>query len=178
MPPLDSTAQFQLRRWPSACFLLAVLLAAGNARAQEKSPQESPVPPTPISAPQAAPLPDAPLPSATPRTSPHRFWDVQNRWLFSGVAVVRALDGTSTRNFRRRGRSEGLLNNDIVDNAPLFSVIELAATAASLGTSYWMHRTGHHKLERWVSYIHIGVGAFGDARNYALKSIPIRPTVP
>ena len=172
------TVRFHNRRWPSAFFLLAVFLATGNLRAQEKPSQQSPDPTAPHSVPQAAPLPDAPLPPAKSPTSPHRFWDVQNRWLFGGVAVVRALDGTSTRNFRRRGRSEGLLTNDIVDNIPLFSAIELAATAASIGTSYWMHRTGHHQLERWVSYIHIGVGAFGDARNYALKSIPLRPTAP
>ena len=178
MFPSNFTAQFHPRRWTSAFFLLAALFAAGNVRAQEKPSRQAPDPAASNSVPQAAPLPDAPLPTMKSPTSPHRFWDVQNRWLFGGVAVVRALDGTSTRNFRRRGRSEGLLTNDIVDNIPLFSAIELAATAASVGTSYWMHRTGHHQLERWVSYIHIGVGAFGDARNYALKSIPPRPTVP
>jgi hypothetical protein len=171
------THRLGFRGRPSALLVLVALLAATSGRAQEKTAAEPYVPHSHDAAP-ADSLPTAPAPSTTPQKLTHRFWDTQNRWLFAGVAAVRALDGTSTRNFRRRGRSEGLLTNDIVDNAPLFAAIEFAATAASIGTSYWMHRTGHHKLERWVSYIHIGVGAFGDARNYALKSIPRPATVP
>ncbi|TAM79138.1 MAG: hypothetical protein EPN47_19205 [Acidobacteria bacterium] len=98
----------------------------------------------------------------------HRFFDRTNLALFGGVAAVRALDYTSTQHFRGQGNNEVLLTNNIVDNKQLFAAIEVAATAASIGVSYWMHRTGHHKLERWVSIIHIGVGAVGDAHNYSL----------
>jgi hypothetical protein len=100
--------------------------------------------------------------------SGHAFWDRTNGLLFAGVAAVRVMDYASTRHFRARGANEILLSNSIVDNKPLFAGIEVAATAASIGVSYAFHRTGHHKLERWVSYVHIGVGAFGDARNYTL----------
>ena len=98
----------------------------------------------------------------------HRFWDETNLMLFAGVAAVRALDYTSTRHFRRLGDNEVLLNNSIVDNKPAFAGLEAAGTALSIGVSYWLHRTGHHKLERWVSIVHIGVGAFGDIHNYSL----------
>ncbi len=142
---------------------------------QPDSPQpekkEQPPPPGGLSSPQTGT-------QAKPPGTPHRFWDKQNRWLFAGVAAMRAMDGVSTRNFRARGRSEGLLNNDIVDNAPAFATIELAGTVASIATSYWAHRTNHHKIERWVSYVHIGVGFFGDVRNYALPSIHRPPSVP
>ncbi len=90
--------------------------------------------------------------------------------LFSGVAVFRGLDYASTRNMQARGREEILLPDDVVNNSAAFASIEAAGAAASVGLSYCLHRTGHHKLERWVSIVHINVTGFGVARNYALKS--------
>jgi hypothetical protein len=100
----------------------------------------------------------------------HRFWDRTNDWLFAGVGASRALDYASTSNLRRRGLDEIFLNNSIVDNHPLFAGIEAAATATSIGASYLFHRTGHHRLERWTSIIHLGLAFSGAARNYALKT--------
>ena len=100
----------------------------------------------------------------------HTFWDKENVLLFSGVAVFRALDYTSTKNMLARGRGEILLPDDVVDNSAGFAALEAAATATSIGISYVLHRTGHHKLERWLSITHLSVTAFGAARNYALKS--------
>jgi len=90
--------------------------------------------------------------------------------LFSGVAIFRGLDYASTRNMQARGREEVLLPDDVVNNSAGFASLELAGTATSVGLSYWMHRTGHHKVERWVSIVHIGVTGFGVARNYALPT--------
>jgi|HubBroStandDraft_6_1064221.scaffolds.fasta_scaffold1425899_1 hypothetical protein len=122
---------------------------------------------TPASA-SAAPavLPEGPKPTVPP----HRFWDRTNILLFSGVAVFRGLDYASTRNFMARGREEILLPDDVVNNSAGFASLEAAATATSVALSYWMHRTNHHKIERWISITHLSVTAFGDARNYALKS--------
>ena len=103
--------------------------------------------------------------------SQHRFWDRKNILLFSGVAAFRGLDYASTRNFERRGRQEVLLPDDVVNNSAGFASLEAAGTAASVGISYLFHRTGHHKLERWVSIGHIGVTGFGVVRNYSLKSM-------
>ncbi len=104
--------------------------------------------------------------------STHRFFDRTNLMLFAGVAAVRALDYTSTQHFRELGHNEVLLTNSIVDNKPLFAGIEVAGTALSIGLAYWLHRTGHHRLERWVSIVHIGVAAFGDIHNYSLGPPP------
>ncbi len=101
---------------------------------------------------------------------PHRFFDRTNVWLFSGIAISRALDYTSTRNMLARGREEELIPDDVVYNTAGFVSLEAAGTATSVGVSYLLHRTGHHKLERWMSIGHISVTAFGAARNYALKS--------
>ena len=141
-----------------------------------------------------APLPDAPEPTVlpegpavvapsgvstaievqTPQTQQtegtHAFWDKENILLFSGVAVMRGLDYASTRNFQARGRKEILLPEEVVNNSAGFAALEAAATMTSIGVSYVFHKTGHHKLERWVSITHISVTAFGDIRNYALES--------
>jgi len=107
----------------------------------------------------------------------HPFWDKDNVLLFAGVGAGRALDYISTRHFRDRGVNEWLLTNNIVDNKPLFAGIEVTGVAASIGVSYLFHRSGHHKLERWVSIVHIGAAVGGSAWNYTLKpsSPPIAP---
>jgi hypothetical protein len=138
---------------------LVVLLMALACLLPQASAQED-LPETPSQRPE----------SPTPVPPPHRFWDRTNILLFSGVAVFRGLDYASTRNFMARGREEILIPDDVVNNSAGFAGLEAAATATSVGLSYWMHRTGHHKIERWISITHISVTAFGDARNYALKS--------
>jgi hypothetical protein len=89
---------------------------------------------------------------------------------FAGVGASRAFDYSSSLNMRRRGRQEILLTNEIVDNHPLFAGIEAAATAASIGVSYLFHRSGHHRLERLTSIIHIGATTAGAVRNYSLAT--------
>ncbi|HKW24791.1 MAG TPA: hypothetical protein VJN48_03355 [Terriglobales bacterium] len=143
--------------------LLATLLLAGLAAAQQTDPHSTALPEAPSSA-SGTPV------STKPVIQSHAFWDHRNAWLFSGVAVFRVLDYTSTRNMRDRGRQEILLTNWVVDNKRLFIGIEAAATGLSIGLSYVMHRTAHHKVERLISIGHISGAAFGDARNYALKS--------
>lgn len=106
----------------------------------------------------------------------HRFWDRENDLLFAGVAGARALDYSSTLNLRRRGRQEILLSNWVVDNHGLFAGIEASGVVISVAASYAFHRTGHHKLERWVSIVHIGVGTGGAIRNYGLKTAHSAPT--
>jgi hypothetical protein len=107
----------------------------------------------------------------------HPFWDRTNLLLFSGVAVFRGLDYASTRNFEARGKKEGLLPQDVVDNSAAFAGIEAAGAATSVAISYLFHRTGHHKMERWLSIGHISVAAVGVGWNYSLKTAR-RPAVP
>lgn len=132
--------------------LLGILLA-GALRAQE----------TPTSKPEAAKRDAA-------KSGEHRFWDRENAWLFAGVGAGRTLDYFSTLNMRSRGRQEILLTNDVVDNHAAFAAVEAAGTAVSIGASYFFHRYGHHKLERWTSIVHIGLATTGAVRNYCLKT--------
>ena len=128
----------------------------------------------------AAPLPPpgGPAPFETdvvsrlpPPTAPsHAFLDLQNIALFSGVAAGRTFDYISTRRFRSKHLKEWFLDDDKVDNKPLFISIEAAGTALSIGTSYLLHRTGHHRLERWVSIVHIAFATAGGIWNYTLPN--------
>jgi len=156
-------------------WLLGMMLAAGPCvRAQQPNPSQQQAPPgaeEQAPAQPATPEPEHPKPKA-PEAKPqvHRFWDQTNCWLFAGVLGARYLDFASTLNARRRGLDEALLTNDIVDNHAAFAAIEFAGAAASVGVSYWFHRTGHHRLERWTSIVHISVATFGAARNFLLKT--------
>jgi len=141
--------------------LIVAAFAATAARAQQ--PGDAPAVPTIYTAAPARAHKDM-------RATVHPFWDHKNMWLFSGVGASRALDYASTLNLRHRGRHEILLTDAVVDNHALFAGIEATGTAVSIGASYLFHRTGHHKIERWVSIIHIGVATGGSIRNYALKS--------
>jgi hypothetical protein len=122
-----------------------------------------------VSAQVAEPLPNFPVENPPFRT-PHRFWDRENLWLFAGVGAARFLDYSSTLNMRRRGRQEIFLDNWVVDHHPLFAGVEVGGTAISVGASYLFHRAGHHQLERWVSFVHIGLATTGAVRNYSLKT--------
>lgn len=106
----------------------------------------------------------------TPPINHHRFLDRTNLGLFTGIAITRTLDYTSTINMQERGREEILLPDDVVLNRAGFAAFEAAAAGTSIGISYLLHRTGHHKLERWLSIGHISVTGFGDVRNYSLHS--------
>jgi hypothetical protein len=141
---------------------LVVLLGASKIDAQERAAQAPPRDSDIVS-----PVPKS---RANDRTAEHRFWDKENRWLFAGVGAARTLDYFSTLNMRRRGRQEILLSNDVVDNHAAFGAIEAASTGASIGASYLFHRYGHHKLERWTSFVHIGLTTTGAVRNYCLKT--------
>lgn len=123
--------------------------------------QDVPVAPTPKQAPAAVTL---------KKPDEHKFWDSTNAWLFAGTGASRTLDYFSTLNMRRRGRQEILLTNDAVDNHAAFAAIEAAGTGVSIGAAYVFHRTGHHKLERWTSIVHISAATTGAVRNYCLKT--------
>ncbi|MGA2419893.1 MAG: hypothetical protein ABSG69_07390 [Candidatus Acidiferrum sp.] len=143
-----------------------IFLAALSSRvisAQESVPASSTAAP---SAPVAKPTPVA---RKTPLDT-HHFWDKENDWLFAGVAASRTLDYFSTLNFRRRGRQEELLTNNLVDNHAAFAFVEAGGTGLSIGLSYVFYHYGHHKLERYTSIVHMGLATAGAVRNYSLKT--------
>ena|SRR5438270_8797247 len=150
--------------------LAAFVVLPPVVAAQEQTASTSPAP---ASRQTAAQLPIKTQAPVKPSVTHKEFWDETNILLVSGVTTARGLDYASTLQFRTRGRQELLLNNSVVDNKPLFLSIEVAAAAASVGVSYWLHRKGHHRLERLVSIAHIGAGVGGAIHNYELAA-PVR----
>ena len=167
--------QLMSMRWRSTSRFILIFFLLGRsafAQAAPTDPIKSTVPS--IQSPTASA--DGDIPKFRPLPGTHAFWDRTNLLLFSGVALFRGLDYASTRNFQARGRKEILLAPEVVNNSAAFAGLEAAGAATSVGISYLFHRTGHHKLERWLSIGHISVTAFGVVRNYSLKTE--RPGVP
>jgi hypothetical protein len=128
---------------------------------------------TPLPLPPGSPAlsePDVVTLPAPPPVPSHAFFDWQNVALFSGVAAGRAFDYMSTRRFRAKHLKEWFLDDEKVDNKPLFISIEVAGAAVSVGASYLLHRTGHHRLERWVSIVHVAFATAGGLWNYSLPN--------
>jgi hypothetical protein len=162
-------------RWRStSCFILILFLLGRLAFTQAVPTGPIKSTGTCIQLPPATADGDIPKSRSLPGT--HAFWDRTNLLLFSGVAVFRGMDYASTRNFQARGRKEVLLAQDVVNNSAAFAGVEAAGAATSVGISYLFHRTGHHKMERWLSIAHISVTAVGVGWNYSLKTA--RPAVP
>ncbi len=150
--------------WMSLIVSVVGAVCSANTFAQE-----------PATAPTAAGTPAPVNAKAQPET--HHFWDKENDWLFAGVGASRTLDYFSTLNFRRRGRQEVFLTNDLVDNHAAFAAVEAGATGLSIGLSYILHHYGHHKLERSTSIVHISLSTIGAIRNYSLKTAhPVSPS--
>jgi hypothetical protein len=158
------------------CFVAGMPLWAQEQLSGAAQLDSDPIGDLPIISRRAAIVPVIAHPP--PQPAEHPFWDRENRLLFAGIGFFRALDYASTRNMQARGREEVLLPDEVVNNSAGFASLEAAGTAASVGLSYWMHRSGHHRIERWISVVHIGVTAFGAARNYSLKSKhPVLPAI-
>jgi hypothetical protein len=117
-----------------------------------------------------ADAPDAPLPFIQPASpvvitpsgaaSEHRFWDKENSALFAVSGALSVADFAVTRaNLQSGGR-------ELNPMVRIFgrSTAGLAANFASenvglIGFSYFLHKTGHHRLERMASMVNIGGSA-------------------
>jgi len=146
---------------PKRCFFIGFALISASFVLPVSAAQDVPVAPAPKQDPAAV---------AIKKIDEHKFWDGTNAWLFAGTGASRTLDYFSTLNMRRRGRQEIFLTNEAVDNHAAFAAIEAAGTGVSIGAAYVFHRTGHHKLERWTSIVHISAATTGAVRNYCLKT--------
>ncbi|MGC1448816.1 MAG: hypothetical protein WA830_02150 [Candidatus Sulfotelmatobacter sp.] len=122
----------------------------------------------------SGPLPEAPTPSVeaappvvvTPSLvgSEHQFWDKQNRVLFMAAAAMNGADFVVTRaNLQSGGQELNPVVRGFGRSTAGLAVNFVGETAGVIGLSYFFHKTGHHKLERAVSFINIGgsAGAVG-----------------
>jgi len=112
--------------------------------------------PAALSSGVASSLPEAP--------SHHRFWDNENRALFVTVAALCAADFTVTRaNLQSGGRELNPLTRIFSGSTAGLAVNFVGETAGVIGLSYYLHKTGHHQLERLTPMFNIGSSAFAVA---------------
>ena len=108
----------------------------------------------------SANLPEAP--------SQHRFWDGENRVLFSTVAAFAAADFIITReNLANGGRELNPVTRLFSGSTAALATNFAGETAGVIGISYFFHRTGHHKLERLAPAINFAASAVAVAYDLA-----------
>jgi len=91
-----------------------------------------------------------------PEASNHRFWDCENRALFSAVAASSAADfGATYANLSNGGRELNPITRLFSGSTAGLVVNFAGETAGVIGISYYLHKAGHHKLERMVSVVNI-----------------------
>lgn len=118
------------------------------------------------------PLPDAPMPGSViehasafvslpqPMTSEHKFWDRENKVLFFTAAALNGADFAITRsNLQGGGRELNPVVRIFGRSTAGLAVNFAGETAGVMSVSYFFHKTGHHKLERWVSIVNISSSA-------------------
>jgi len=111
-------------------------------------------------APAAAPPISMVMPKAGSVTSEHKFWDGKNCALFAAAAAFNAGDFTVTHSNLQGGGQE---LNPVVRifgrSAPGLAINFGGETAGVMGFAFFLHKHGHHKLERTVSVVNIAASA-------------------
>jgi hypothetical protein len=95
----------------------------------------------------------------------HRFFDKQARWTAAGSAAVFATDAAVTcRNLANGGHEDWLPTQSCAGvsawMAGNFATQQMAA--------YWLHRRGHHRLERLVERFSASGSAAGIVYGFAM----------
>jgi hypothetical protein len=140
----------------SAAALVAFILVPA-CQAQGPTPDAH----TPPAETAAAPVGVSPVANAQPALEgQHKFWDAGNKALFLGVAASNSADFAVTYSNLHSGGQE--LNPVVRVFGRSFAGLAANFTGETAGTiafSYFLHKTGHHKLERAVSMVNISSSA-------------------
>lgn len=115
------------------------------------------------------PTPDTPSVSVEPVSTPimtqptferHKFLDRQNKLLFIAAAAFDSADFAVTRsNLQNGGQELNPLVRPFGRSTAGLAINFAGETASVITLSYFLHKTGHHKMERYISYIDIGASA-------------------
>jgi hypothetical protein len=130
------------------------LLLCGSASAQQPSLAS-------FKADSMEPAPALTLNAPQPQVrEQHRFWDRNNCVLFGAVTALSAADFVVTRdNLQSGGRELNPITRVFGKSTAGLAVNFAGESAAVIGMSYFLHKTGHHKLERAVSVFNIANSA-------------------
>jgi hypothetical protein len=116
------------------------------------------------------PLPDgptSPVESASPvviapslNDVQHKFWDRKNQALFAATAALNVADFAVTRsNLQRGGQELNPLARMFGRSTPGLAANFAGEAAGVISLSYFLHKTGHYKLERAVSMVNMAGSA-------------------
>lgn len=172
-------------RWP--CFVLAfVWFSFGGAQAQANPALDVSV----IDLPAAPSAKVGPLVmQPRPALAEHKFWDRENTTLFIVHAGLETSDFVLTHQALASGGHElnplarPFVNMGTGGQVAFF----VGGTLATLGATYLLHITHHHKLERIVGWYSIADSTWGVSYNLAHRgsdpsssiSTPVQaPTIP
>jgi hypothetical protein len=120
----------------------------------------------------SVPLPDAPSSSAPAEPAPlpfiapvklgveHKFLDRTNIALFAISASLNTADFVVTHaNLQSGGKELNPIVRIFGRSGPGLSVNFIGETVGVIGVSYFLHKTGHHRLERMVPLVNIACSA-------------------
>ena len=97
------------------------------------------------------------------------FWDTANKALFASHAVLEALDfGITRHNLSHGGRELDPTAKALCESGTPGQLVFFGGRMAGvIAVSYFLHRTGHHKLERAFPVYASGDSAYGVAYSFA-----------
>jgi hypothetical protein len=132
-----------------------IVLAAPAALAQ------GPLPDAPTAPAAAAAITVSSTPAAAQRSEyEHKFWDKENSALFLATAALSGADFAVTRSNLQSGGEELNPVVRIFGRSTAGLAVNFAGeTAGVITVSYFLHRMGHHRLERAVSMVDIAGSA-------------------
>jgi hypothetical protein len=83
-----------------------------------------------------------------PPGTAHHFWDARNISVFSINAMIMAADiATTRRALQAPGAHEA---NPLMRNQGAAVAMKAATVCGGIGIAYMLHKSGHHKAERFV----------------------------
>jgi len=137
--------------------LLVALSLGGSVRAQQVSLALLRPPSSSI---EGAPIVAAVQPATLPEAASHRFWDRENSVLFATSAAFSTADFFITRANLKNGGQELNPMTSVFGRSSAGLAMNFAGENIGLiGISYMFHKTGHHKIERFVSMLNISASA-------------------
>jgi hypothetical protein len=145
---------------------IAVLLAfSASAFAADSA---SPIAPAGGSPPSSAFVAAAATKPELPEAPSHRFFDRTNVRLHAANFAMITGDMITTRLILDGGgREQNPLARPFVTHGigPQIAASYGIGVGSTLLASYWLHRTGHHRLERWTPICVMAVEGFATAAN-------------
>jgi hypothetical protein len=99
----------------------------------------------------------------------HDFWDRANKMLFASHATLEAVDfGITHHNLSDGGRELDPMAKALCESGTAGQLVFFGGRMAGVvAISYFLHKTGHHKLERALPLYASGDSAYGVAYSFA-----------